>query len=241
MSMRAVSIVLVAAATTASSLGFCTEIPYPTVLSGEANGDRFGVAVENAGDVNGDGYEDLLVGAQGSDIIGPDAGCAYLFLGGPDWDSTPDARFTPNPGSPDMRWFGSVLGRGGDFNGDGFADLFIGSPVEPGFNGAGRVYVYFGGSNLGETPAFILMPPDPLDGLASSLSWVGDINGDGFGDLVVGAPGYRRSPDSQAGRAYVYFGGREPDGPCETTKSGRESPFTSPTDATAFPKKSLAG
>jgi len=125
------------------------EIQPSQVLAGESPldqmpFDQFGASVANAGDVNGDGLDDLLVGAPGRDSVGQDAGCVYLFLGGPNGVTGPIKRFFPTPSTTSPA-LGLVIGRGGDFNGDGFADMFIGSPHEPEYNSSGRVYVYFGG------------------------------------------------------------------------------------------------
>ncbi|HTK70678.1 MAG TPA: PKD domain-containing protein [Candidatus Eisenbacteria bacterium] len=165
---------------------------------GQAAGDQLGNSASSAGDVNGDGYDDLIVGSWASDANGGDAGRAYLFLGGANPAPNPALVFNGQSANDN---FGTSVAGGGDLNGDGYDDVVVGAWKNDTAQGdAGRAYVYFGGPSMDAAPDVILTGepvPSGLFGVSSSIA--GDVNGDGFDDVVIGAPG--------AGRAYVYFGG----------------------------------
>ncbi|MFZ5442417.1 MAG: FG-GAP-like repeat-containing protein [Myxococcota bacterium] len=168
-------------------------------------GALFGVAVVGAGDVNGDGYSDVLVTASSFDAQQADEGRAYLYLGGPGGLST-SAAWTADPTDSAGASFGYVAAAAGDVNGDGYADVLISAPY---WNASeGRVYLYLGSaSGLQATPAWV---QDPTDVSASFFGWsvdgAGDVNGDGFDDVVVGASDFT-AQQSREGRAYLYLGG----------------------------------
>lgn len=158
-------------------------------------------------DLNGDGYSDVAVGAPDDSSSGSATGKVYIYFGGPGatFDSSPDGEIT---GGAAGSQFGKSLSSGGDFNGDGFADLLVGAPRDASSGAlAGKLYLYLGGpgalfdtDNDGEVPGFF-----PGDQMGAALSLHGDLNGDGFSDAVIGAP----SADSvgvDSGRAYVYLG-----------------------------------
>jgi hypothetical protein len=106
-------------------------------------------------------------------------------------------------GPPGSDYFGSSVASAGDVNGDGYSDVVVGAPYAGGFTG--RAYVYLGGARgLGASPATSLSGPDGRDGqYARSVAGAGDINGDGYADVVVGAYGV----GGNTGRVYVYLGG----------------------------------
>jgi len=160
-----------------------------TEFYGENDQDQFGV-VENVGDVNGDGYEDLMVGAPGSPrnlYSGPFHAYAKLYLGGIDFDTIPDLVFNDYS---EFTNFGATIAGNGDLNGDGFSDFAIADPRYGDFN-VGKVYIYFGGSELDTIPELELTL-DPAQyfytQLGFSMALNGDINDDGYNDLIVGAP-----------------------------------------------------
>ncbi|MGE5178806.1 MAG: integrin alpha, partial [Bacteroidota bacterium] len=183
-------------------------------LTGSATGDYFGSAVGAAGDVNGDGYADVIVGAYGNDNSGVNAGCVYIYYGGPGADAVPDVVIQgPASGS----WFGASVGAAGDQNGDGYSDVIIGAPQA----GAGAAYVYFGmwsGVSLGLT----LTGAAAGDQFGGSVADAGDVNGDGYHDLIVGAP-RNDAGGTDAGRAYVYYGGPLRDAIPDVTLTGSAS------------------
>ena len=142
-----------------------------TTLVAPTGATRFGAAVTGAGDVNGDGYADVLVGAPGSSR-------AYLYLGGATGlATTPATTLTPTGAGTN---FGGALAGAGDLNADGFADVAVGTD-------AGIVYVWFGGaSGLGATPTGLSAPTGNTS-FGHAVAGAGDVNGDGYPDLVVGA------------------------------------------------------
>ena len=171
-------------------------------ISGDSTGDRYSV-VCGGGDVNGDGYNDFIVGAPGGNY-------AELFLGGPDFDTIPEIVFETN-----YNTFGHSVSIEGDLNNDGYDDIVIGSPNfdyggHGGINTAGIVSIYYGGSMLDTIADQELVVAD-LDANTGWFYQFGkkvlsgvDINGDGYDDLIVSAP----HDDIDAhGRVYIYFGG----------------------------------
>jgi FG-GAP repeat/FG-GAP-like repeat len=157
-------------------------------------------------DANGDGYADVIIGAPdvgNGNAIRPSIGHAYVFMGGAGGLSANAA--TTLSGPSDNSQFGTVSSAG-DVNGDGFADAIVGAPWANGYGGS--AYIYLGGPNgLSSSPALTLNgPSDSLFG--GAVSNAGDINGDGYGDVIVGATSVRNGTgiSQYAGAAYVYFG-----------------------------------
>ncbi len=165
--------------------------------TGEATGNYFGLAVASAGDVNGDGFADVLVGATS---YSSNTGRAYLYHGGPtglsataNWIGTGETTATG---------FGESLASAGDVNGDGFADVVVGAHLYA--NSTGRAYVYLGGAaGLATTPSWTKTGEGTSNRFGGSVASAGDVNGDGYGDVIVGAP----NAASWVGRAYLYHGG----------------------------------
>ncbi len=166
-------------------------------FTGEAAGDFFGRSVSGAGDVNNDGFADLIVGAPGNDAGGPDAGRVYVFSGA-DW--APLHTFT---GEDQFDQFGYSVSGAGDVNNDGFAELIVGARHNSAVAlGAGRAYVYSGADGA---LLHVFTGEAAFDVFGSSVSGPGDINNDGFADLIVGAPEAIPGADT-GGRAYIYSG-----------------------------------
>jgi hypothetical protein len=173
--------------------------PASFVLNGEGPDDYFGRSVATAGDVNGDGYDDVIVGAQAYDTS---TGRAYLYTGGPTGLSASPASVLTGEGPSDS--FGQSVGSAGDVNGDGYDDVIVGAHSLS--NGAGRIYVYSGsGSGLEATPSFVATGEDQGDRFGFAVGTAGDVNGDGYDDVIAGAYGAREG----RGYVYVYAGGTE--------------------------------
>jgi hypothetical protein len=167
-----------------------------TAESDQANA-YFGFAAATAGDVNGDGYSDVIVGANSYDSGQTDEGRAYLYLGsGGGLGSSPG--WTTVDIGPAAR-----VATAGDVNGDGYSDVIIGSPYRlPG----GAAFVYHGSSGgLGMTPAWFVECDQSDAGFGWSVATAGDVNGDGFADVIIGALDYEDG-ETDEGRAYVYLG-----------------------------------
>jgi FG-GAP repeat protein len=168
-------------------------------------GAQFGFSVAAAGDVNGDGYHDVVVGSWLYDNGQGDEGKAFLYLG-----SASGLRTTPSwsaEGNLPQVWFGYSVASAGDVNRDGYADVLIGSPnytnVEA---GEGRAFLYLGSANgLAATPSWTAEPNQGGAQFGRSVSTAGDVNRDGYSDVIVGAPSYSNG-ESGEGRAYVYLG-----------------------------------
>jgi hypothetical protein len=174
------------------------------IVTGLSGGDQFGASVAGAGDVNGDGFSELLVGAHQADEGAIDTGAAYLFFGQRNGVTSTPVRFD---GAGEEDAFGAAAARVGDVNRDGFADFAIGSYLAgPDDNGA--VSFFLGNSGATPTSASTIAggaDPNPGDQFGSSVAGAGDVDGDGTDDVVVGAP-LNDSAGGTAGRASVIFG-----------------------------------
>jgi len=171
-------------------------------------GSFFGAAIANAGDINGDSYDDLIVGAPYYSVIASRAGAAYLFYGGPSADTAVDLTFY---GASSLDYFGTALAGGFDFNGDGLDDLAIGVyKADFGLlEDAGLVNIHYG-SITPDTVTDIILTAN-IDGERFGLAMApGNYNGDGYDDLAVGAYSYD-DWTINLGRAYIFHGGLPPD------------------------------
>jgi hypothetical protein len=175
-------------------------------LLGKQQDGGAGWAVAGAGDVNADGYDDILVGAPYLDTGGSEAGAALLILGPVAGEvDLSDADASLN-GMASYDWTGAAVAGGGDVNGDGHADLLMGGPyVDKGGSNAGSAFLVLGpvsGELTLHDADAQLVGEDEHDGAAGALAMVGDVNGDGLADLLVGAPD-RSQTGAYAGGAYL--------------------------------------
>ncbi len=179
--------------------------PTSTLWTAESNqaDANFGVSVASAGDVNGDGFGDVLVGADHWDNGQIDEGRAYYYPGSAIGPATTPA-WTKESNQADSRWGIAVAGVG-DFNGDLFDDIVVAAPHYN--SNAGRVAVYFGGSLGPASSARILSGPRANTYFGISVAGAGDLNGDGYDDMVIGAYGwFSGGSQIDEGAAFVYAG-----------------------------------
>jgi len=186
-------------------------------------GEYSGFSVSDAGDVNGDGYGDVIVGAIGNSIHGRFTGSSYIVFGrSSNYEATLNlSSLNGNNGSRlygevEYDYSGIAVSGAGDMNGDGFDDVIIGaSGADPNGEGSGSSYVVFGKSSgfdasqnlssLDGTNGFRLEGTAAGDRAGTSVSRAGDVNGDGFDDVIVGAPGANVNAQF-SGSSYVLFG-----------------------------------
>jgi len=178
-----------------------------TIESDQA-GANFGYSVAAAGDVNGDGYGDVIVGAWLWDGGQTDVGRAYVYLGSGAGISTTPA-WTAESDDGDA-WFGHSVATAGDVNGDGYGDVIVGAAAfSAGENGEGRSFVYLGSAaGLSDAPVWTGESNQFSARFGHAVAAAGDVNGDGYGDVIVGALLYNNG-QSDEGRAYVYLGSAE--------------------------------
>ena len=165
----------------------------------------FGYSVSTAGDVNGDGYSDVIVGAYYYDGSLTDGGRALVYHGSASGPSaTPD--WTVD-GAQAFALFAISVSSAGDVNGDGYADVVVGAPLYTnGQIGEGKAFVYHGSaSGLSTTPAWTTEADQAGANYGWSVSAAGDVNGDGYAEVIVGARYYSNGHSSE-GRAFVYHG-----------------------------------
>ena len=177
--------------------------PQPSQAIDGTDGPRalFGNAVACAGDLNADGYNDLVVGAPGLN-----AGRAFVYYGS-GRGLAPFASLTLDGPTGMIARFGAAVANAGDVDGDLDSDLLVGVPDHT--FGVGRAVLYFGSPNATMTARSTLALTDAFGGrIGSAVAGVGDVNGDGYPDVAVGAPAL----DNGTGRVHVYHGGsRGPD------------------------------
>jgi len=188
------------------------------VITGRSATDNFGIALDMGGDVNGDGFDDLLVGAY-RESVGTSlrAGRVYLFLG----RATPPSSLSVNnadlvlDGAQTNGQAGTAVSNSGDVDGDGIDDILVAAlGVSPGgYANAGSVYLVRGRTDIAAAANMNLFSANTrFDGTAagelagSAVSLGGDFNGDGIGDIAIGAKGAAPGALANAGAAYVIYG-----------------------------------
>ncbi|MCX6162123.1 MAG: FG-GAP-like repeat-containing protein [Ignavibacteriae bacterium] len=167
--------------------------------------EGFGYSVSTAGDVNGDGYSDVIIGAPYYRTGIPLIGKAYLYLGTPQGLSQSPVWIGKGESSYEDKQFGFSVSNAGDVNGDGYSDVIIGAPYANTIN-SGKVYLYYGNDyGLSTLPNWTLDGGFLLEGLGSVVSTAGDLNGDGYSDIIFSSRGNQHTLGHQ-GKIYVYYG-----------------------------------
>jgi len=187
-------------------------------FTGEAAIDYAGISVSSAGDVNNDGYNDILIGAYGNDDGGSDAGAAYLIYGS-------STTLTPASLSTAVEFTGEAandsagmsVSSARDVNGDGYDDILVGAHLNnDGGSDAGAAYLIYGQASeysgtisLGTSGIAEFTGEAASDYAGMSVSSARDINGDGYDDILVGAH-LNNDGGSDAGAAYLIYGSSTP-------------------------------
>ena len=201
------------------------------ILTGFEQQDYSGYAVDGAGDVNGDGYDDILIGAYRAYGFWSQTGIAgktYLVYGGshlpaqihlnPSWFNGTNG--TVFAGAANDIYSGETLAGIGDVNGDGYADFIIGAKYGRGTHSyyVGHTYLVYGSPH--PYPANITLNSDWLNGtngmtfegltntlmIGKSVSAAGDVNGDGYADFLTGSDGAQPDGYGNQGAAFLVFG-----------------------------------
>jgi photosystem II stability/assembly factor-like uncharacterized protein len=187
-------------------------------ILGEAAGDKFGASVAGLPDVNGDGKDEMIVGAQWNDSAAQDAGKAYFYYGSSNFDSVPDVTMT---GIEVGERLGNQVASVGDVNNDQLDDFMISS-----FNNVntGSAFLYYGDQNpqsLGEWDKYFV-GSHTYEYFGSAIANAGDLNNDDYDDVIVGSPYYSGAKSSQ-GRSQVFFGAADMDTVADLTMLGEEA------------------
>jgi hypothetical protein len=182
------------------------------VFTAQSTGDQAGAAVAGAGDVDGDGHGDVLVGAPSRGAAGSTSGAAYLLTwtagaGLPGGSLAGATSIFTGEDAADRA--GTTVAGPGDVDGDGRDDLLVGAPYdETGGTTAGAAYLVYGASAAAGTTSLSAADARFLgesagDEAGAAVGGVGDLDGDGVADLAFGAPG----TGSAAGTVYFVLGG----------------------------------
>ncbi len=172
---------------------------------GDQTNEYFAKSASTAGDVNGDGYDDVIIGAYMYDTGVADAGKVFVYYGSAnglsastDWTVEADQ---------ENAQFGWVVANAGDVNNDNYDDVIIGSLLyDNGEVDEGKAFVYYGSaSGLSASPDWTYESNQANAKLGNSVATAGDVNGDGYDDIVVGSVHYDNGEDNE-GKAFVYYG-----------------------------------
>lgn len=174
------------------------------IVDGE-QGDLLGESVSSAGDVNRDGYDDVLIGVPGHSNGQDREGAVRLYLGGPDGlGGDPDWQYESDAA---LARFGCSVSLAGDVNGDSYGDVIIGAyTFSGGDTSEGKAYLFLGtNGGLQASPAWTHEGGQYRAWFGRCVAWAGDVNADGYDDVLIGAPGHEWDYEDE-GWAYLYLG-----------------------------------
>ena len=184
---------------------YVNDVPDIIIPRWTENGDR--ITVAPAGDINNDGYDDVLLGA--NTLSTAELGQAGILLGSAQMDSIIDITIDAPQTWTD---FASSLAGNGDFNGDGYSDFLIGDLGNTTdfdeHNDAGSISMYYGGASVSQQADAIFSGTNEYEGFGSDVSDAGDVNNDGYPDIIVGASSHWDG--YYAGRVYLFYGADTP-------------------------------
>jgi len=189
-----------------------------TVLEYNQAGSSMGKSVASAGDVNGDGYSDVLVGAPKYDNGQTDEGVVFVYYGSASGiGATANVTLEPNQAGAG---FGNSVSTAGDVNGDGYSDVVVGANFYAnGQSQEGATFIYHGSaSGLTNTPAVMLESNQVGAQLGTSVACAGDVNADGFSDIVAGGINFFNG-QSQEGGAWIFKGSATGISDCRSNES----------------------
>lgn len=176
----------------------------PVILEMNVANEFFGGMVASAGDINNDGYGDIIVGNSFADIYGVNSGAAYIYMGSATGitATTPYTRLDYNTTN-----FATSVASAGDLNGDGYGDIAIGDYLlENPNNDEGAFFIYYGtATGINTTLGLKIEGDAELMRLGYRICTAGDSNGDGYDDLLVGATGYANGQVYE-GAVFLYYG-----------------------------------
>ena len=182
------------------------------VLTGDESNDRIGTSVAGVGDVNGDSYDDVLIGSKYVTGLASNSGAVYLGLGPVSGDGTVGSLDAVFYGGAADDQAGGAISAAGDVNGDGYDDFYVSATGDNtvGGSGTGSVFLVEGsatldadvnGLDMDSVRAAQIYGSDSDDSIGGSIDGTGDFDGDGNNDLLIGATGA-----SEQGTAYLIYG-----------------------------------